>query len=51
MGYSTKSYTYDKDSGMELLKDSQTPYYKQIANNFRNQIVSGELLYGFRLPS
>ena len=36
---------------MKILQNSGVPIYQQIADDFREQILSGKLLYGEFLPS
>lgn len=36
---------------IQLKRGSTTPLYKQLRNNIRDQILSGQLADGFKLPS
>lgn len=36
---------------ISLNRDSTTPLYQQLRNQIRDQIISGELTDGFKLPS
>ena len=41
----------DRDMEIQLKRGSTTPLYKQLRNNIRDQILSGQLADGFKLPS